>query len=295
MARSRFRRSPDDLPPLRWTERDDAIMRTVLRCRCCLVEHLQQLHFPSYKTAAERSMKLFHHGYLDRLPLDQPDGGQPAMVHVLAARGLERLRATGAAGVPETSPDPAAYGDLRQAVLVADAVVAFARLAQHPGVEVPIAAASPSPGWTIAPDAAIVLDVPARLFRRILLLDVSTPSNPTSDADTTARDWDARLSAWRDWARRGREPIEEDLARLLSSAPKRTRSPRTRVSIGIVTNDAADQQHLAARAASINAGALIHLTTIDALARHGAGGPAWVQAGLLHRSGEAARRTSVLE
>lgn len=289
MARSRFHRSPDALPPLRWTPRDSAILRTVLRCRCCLVEHLQTLHFPSYKTAAERSMKLFHHRYLDRLPLNQPDGGQPAMVHVLGEPGLDRLRADGVEGVPEAPLDRDDLGDMSHAVRVADAVVSFQALDQHPGIEVPIATAHPAVTWSITPDAAMVVDVPARLFRRILLLDVS--AGPTSVA---ARAWGERFEGWRRWVQRARQTVEADLAGLLETAPASSRSARARVSIGVVAADEDDCGRLAALADARGASPLIHLTTPAALAANGVGGAAWVQAAARHRDGSEARRTSVL-
>lgn len=290
MARSRFRRSPDALPPLRLTARDDAILGDIARIGPCLVDHLRRLHFPSYKTAAERAMKLFHHGFLERLPLPA-DTGQPAMAHVLGDRGRQHLADR------EIAPPPAAMAphpptDLRHAVEVAGILADFIVAARHPGVELPIVDAGAA-GGGFAPHGLVVLDMPARLFRRMLLLDVAPAS--TDDAPIDAGPIDAgRLAGWKAWASRPPKTIEAELHRMLNARGVATANLRARVSIGLVVPDEPTLDAAARAAVEAGCGPLIHLAVLGELRETGPLGPVWTQARARANDGADARRTSVL-
>lgn len=283
MARSRFHRSTDALPPLRLTRRDDAILRDVERLGPCLVEHLRRLHFPSYKTAAERAMKLFHHGFLERRPLPA-ESGQPAMAHVLAPRGVEHLAARGirARTLPADFDEPHA---LAWAVRRTDVLSRLAADARHPGLELPLIEADPA-GDGLMPDALVVLDVPSRLFRRVLLLDVLRDGPKDGLRE--------RLEAWRAWASRPATTIEEGILQALEARDVARTRHRARVSIGLLVPDAATLDAAAALATATGCGALIHLAAAEWLHEASPLDTVWVQAQARARDGAAARMTSVL-
>ena len=283
MARSRFRRSPDALPPLRLTPRDDAILRDVERLGPCLVDHLRRLHFPSYKTAAERAMKLFHHGYLERRPLPA-DSGQPAMAHTLAPKGIERLARKGITArtaTPSDEPEALAW-----AVDRADVLVRMIESGRHPGLELPVVQADP-PGDGQMPDALVVIDMPARLFRRVLLLDVG---HPTDGAHALR----ARFERWRAWAARPALEIEQTLQRHLDARGISPTPHRARVSIALVMPDEDALDRAAVAAVSCGCGALIYLASIVAIRAATPLDAVWVQARDRASNGGQARRTSVL-
>lgn len=291
MARSRFHRTPAALPPLRLTPRDDAVLRDIHRLRCCLVPHLRALHFPSYKTAAERAMKLFHHRYLDRLSLDV-ETGQPAMIHVIGPNGRAHLATLGIDAAPTLpADDPQA---LARAVAVAEVLTAFLVAARHPGVELPLAEATPALGddaAALSPDAAVVIDVPARLFRRVLLIDIDRiERDPTAD-ERRAR----RYATWRTWAAAGPMPVERALARLLARQGVAESPARPRVSIGLIARDATRLDALAREVCAAGCGPLFHLATLDDLRDRGAFASVWVAARARADRGDDAPRTSVLQ
>jgi len=272
---------------LRLTARDDAILRDVERLGPCLVEHLQRLHFPSYKTAAERAMKLFHHRYLERHALPA-ETGQPAMAHLLGQRGRERLAALDASVRPQ-APRLHESDCLAWSVARTDILSRFIAASRHPGLDVPIVEADPcGPDDTaLMPHALIVLDVPARLFRRVLLLDVA-PS--VLDVATMA----SRFDAWRAWAARPAAHIEAGIEHMLDSrALVRTRH-RARVSIGLVVADDAALDRAASAAMAAGCGALVYLAARDAIEGATPLDAVWVQARARAEQGAAARRTSVL-
>lgn len=283
MARSRFRRTPDALPPLRLTSRDDAILRDIDRLGPCLVDHLRRLHFPSYKTAAERAMKLFHHRFLDRLPLPATSG-QPAMAHGLAPRGIDRLAEI---GIEARTLDPAVAEDperLAEATARAGVLADFLAAGRHPGLDIPVVEAAPS-GDGLMPHGLVVIDVPARLFRRVLLLDFAP-----GGADELA----ARLGQWRMWAARPPATIEGGLQAMLDSRDVARTSHRARVSIGLLVADDTGLDAAAKVALEAGCGALIHLAALDRLSDATPFDPIWVQARDRARDGRAARCTSVL-
>lgn len=296
MARSRFRRSPDALPPLRLTARDDAILADIARIGPCLVDHLRRLHFPSYKTAAERAMKLFHHRFLDRRPLEAATG-QPAMAHVLAERGIARLAELGVAARPPLPADaePAALG---QAVARAGVLVDFVVAGRHPGIHLPIVEASPA-GREPMPDALVVIDIPSRLFRRVLLLDfddLGAPAAPAAGAESGRRadGRRARFSRWRSWATRPAATIEADLQALLTTRGVHTTHHRARVSIAYVVGDPASTDDVAQAAVEAGCGPLIYLAEVGELRAAGPLGAVWTQARVRAADGVSARKTSVL-
>ncbi|MEZ4432763.1 MAG: hypothetical protein R3F65_10145 [bacterium] len=289
MARSRFRRTPARLPPLRLTPRDDELLRDIARLGCCLVPQLQALHFPSYKTAAERAMKLFHHRFLDRLSIEV-ENGQPAMIHVIGPEGRARLRELGVAAEERTPGDAAA---LARAVAVAEVLTAFLVAGRRPGVVLPLAEAGPplDGDGPVQPDAGVVIDVPARLFRRVLLIDVERDERDAAADERRAR----RYGAWRQWAAAGPVPVERALSRMLARRGVADAPGRARVSIGLVVRDAARLDVAAREVSAVGCGPLFHLTTVDALRAEGAFAPVWVQARARLEKGDQAARTSVLE
>lgn len=281
MARSRFHRSADALPPLRLTPRDDAILSDVARLGPCLVEHLRRLHFPSYKTAAERAMKLFHHGFLERLPLPA-ETGQPTMAHALAPRGVEHIAGLGlepgATAVATEEADPT------HAVEVAGVLVDFLVAGRHPGIELPVVEAAPA-GARGLPDALVVIDLPARLFRRTLLLDVARPEPAATRA---------RLAEWKAWAARPPATIEGELNGMLVDRGIAASKLRARVSIGLVVPDAAALDDVARAAVEAGCGALLHMASLHDLRTAGPLGPVWTKARDRASDGARAQRTSVL-
>ncbi len=281
MARSRFRRSTEALPPLRLTRRDDAILRDVERFGPCLVDHIRRLHFPSYKTAAERAMKLFHHGYLERRPLPA-DTGQPAMAHVVASRGVARLAESGIVARPL---DAVVDRPLDWAVNRADVLVRLAEAGRHPGIELPIVEAAPQ-GAGHLPDALVVVDMPSRLFRRVLLLDIPQPDDVAGLAH--------RLGAWRTWASRPAAHIEQELQGHLSARGVAPTRHRARVSIALLVAD--DDALTAASQAALDAGcgALVYLACVPDMHRSNPLEAIWVQAKAHVHDGDDAQRTSIL-
>lgn len=165
MARSRFVRDPDVAVAL--TVRDDAMLRLLLRVKYARVEHFQQLFFSSYKTAAERSMKLFHAGLMDRTPLPARRG-QAAAIHTISSAGINRLREIGESIPREwrgksTSPVSLDHDLALTDVLVSFlsgagqhtvAVVAYERANKHLVVSLPADAVAGS----LKPDGAVVVD-----------------------------------------------------------------------------------------------------------------------------------------
>lgn len=285
MARSRFRRSKVTLPPLRLTARDDAVLDDVHRFGCALVAHLQALHFPSYKTAAERAMKLFHHRYLDRLALEV-ETGQPAMIHVLGEAGRARLAARGVeVGRGPSEDEPRA---LARAVDVAEVLTAIAVAGRQPGVELPLVEARPpiDDEAPVRPDAGVVVDVPSKRFRRVLLLDVDGRGEVAQGE---------RFAAWRAWASGGPVRVEQALGRMLARRGVAAVAGRARVSIGVVAHDDARLDALARLANLSGCGPLVHLARFDRLRGEGAFAAVWQQAKARAEHGAAAPVTSVLE
>lgn len=283
MARSRFRRSQVTLPPLRLTARDDAVLDDVHRFGCALVAHLQALHFPSYKTAAERAMKLFHHRYLDRLALEV-ETGQPAMIHVLGEAGRARLAARGVE--VEAGPSEADPRALARAVDAAEILTAVTIAGRQPGIELPLIEARPPADAAVQPDAGVVVDVPSRRFRRVLLIDVD-------GRDDTAQG--ERFVEWRAWASGGPVRVEQALGRMLSRRGVAPIQGRARVSIGLVAHTDARLDALARLANLSGCGPLVHLARLDRLRDEGAFAAVWQQAKARAERGAAAPVTSVLE
>lgn len=88
------RAGKDTLPPLRITERDNAIITAVYEYRALTTDHIATLLFtPSTLTKCdERLRKLFHHGFLYRT--EQPQSlteGRKPLVYWLDKKGAEQL------------------------------------------------------------------------------------------------------------------------------------------------------------------------------------------------------------
>jgi hypothetical protein len=95
IRRPRFERSP--IRPMVLTPRDLDILRAVHRHRLLRSTHLIALLDGSRQTTLRRLQLLFHHGYLDRPPmqLDWYARGSEPLVYALGNRGAEVLEAEG--------------------------------------------------------------------------------------------------------------------------------------------------------------------------------------------------------
>ncbi len=95
--RPRFERAP--VRPMILTPRDLEIIRAVHRNRLLRSTHLVALTGGSKQTTLRRLQLLFHHGYLDRPPmqLDWYARGSEPLVYALGKRGAEVLEAEGVA------------------------------------------------------------------------------------------------------------------------------------------------------------------------------------------------------
>src|SRR5438045_3752518 len=93
--RPRFERAP--IRPMALTPRDHEILRAVHRHRLLRSTHLMALSEGSPQTTLRRLQLLFHHGYLDRPPmqLDWYARGSEPLVYALGSRGAEILEARG--------------------------------------------------------------------------------------------------------------------------------------------------------------------------------------------------------
>lgn len=282
MARSRQRRSaPDDRPPLRLTDRDDAILSSILRLRYCLVEHIQALHFPSYKTAAERLMRLYQHGFLDRIPLPAADG-QPAMVHILAGGGVRRLSDRGARLPVEpraraTSPTGLEHELAVSTLLVelhkanAAATGAEFRCIERASAELSDRTAEGAEGLPIRPDGAAMLHAPG-LASRLLLLEVD---RGTMGPDRMER----KFVAYRTWLSQTPERALTFLERLCERNGMPVPDAELDIKVLVVAPDAGRVQRLAALAVAAGCPRLVWLAEEDALLFHGALGAVWAPAG----------------
>jgi hypothetical protein len=95
IRRPRFERAP--IRPMVLTPRDLQILRAVHRHRLLRSTHLVTLTGGSSQAALRRLQLLFHHGYLDRPPmqLDWYARGSEPLVYALGNRGAELLEARG--------------------------------------------------------------------------------------------------------------------------------------------------------------------------------------------------------
>src|SRR5215207_9868159 len=95
--RPRFERAP--VRPMILTPRDLEILRAVHRHRLLRSTHLVALSGGSRQATLRRLQLLFHHGYLDRPPmqLDWYARGSEPLVYALGNRGAEILEAEGVA------------------------------------------------------------------------------------------------------------------------------------------------------------------------------------------------------
>jgi hypothetical protein len=81
-------------PPIRLTERDLHIIRSVYEYRMLTTQHLQTLFFSSLHQAYARLAALYHHGFLDRQFLGvHADKMNTPLLYVLDRRGAELLQA----------------------------------------------------------------------------------------------------------------------------------------------------------------------------------------------------------
>lgn len=97
IRRPRFERAP--IHPMVLTPRDFEILRAVHRHRLLRSTHLVALTGGSRQATLRRLQLLFHHGYLDRPPmqLDWYARGSEPLVYALGNRGAELLEAEGVA------------------------------------------------------------------------------------------------------------------------------------------------------------------------------------------------------
>jgi hypothetical protein len=129
IRRPRFERAP--IRPMVLTPRDLDILRAVHRHRLLRSTHLVALTGGSRQATLRRLQFLFHHGYLDRPPmqLDWYVRGSEPLVYALGNRGAEVLEAEGVArrgGVRwDTKNRNVSRVFLHHTLAVAEAMVAF--------------------------------------------------------------------------------------------------------------------------------------------------------------------------
>lgn len=85
-----------DPPPMRLTERDIEILKTVYEWRIMKGDQIQQLFFGSQSTASFRLSRLYQHGFLERHFL--PTVGGPASsptIYTIGKQGIEVLKKEG--------------------------------------------------------------------------------------------------------------------------------------------------------------------------------------------------------
>ena len=127
--RPRFERAP--VRPMILTPRDLAILCAVHRHRLLRSTHLASLSGGSRQATLRRLQLLFHHGYLDRPPmqLDWYARGSEPLAYALGKRGAEILEAEGVArprGVRwDTKNRNVSRVFLHHTLAVAEAMVAF--------------------------------------------------------------------------------------------------------------------------------------------------------------------------
>lgn len=183
MARSRFLRDPG--VSVQITARDDAMLKFLLRVKYARVEHFQRLFFSSYKTAAERCMKLFHAGLIDRTPLPA-SRGQAATIHTIAAAGINRLREIDMAIPREWRAKAASSAMLDHELAVSDVLVAFLSGAAKNGPSVAayerankhllLTMPERVPGGSLKPDGAVVVDQNGERLFALIEVDRGTMS-----------------------------------------------------------------------------------------------------------------------
>jgi hypothetical protein len=85
-----------DPPPMRLTERDIEIIKTVCEWRIMKGEHIQQLFFGSQSTASFRLSRLYQHGFLNRhfLPVLGGLASSPT-IYTIGKNGVEILKREG--------------------------------------------------------------------------------------------------------------------------------------------------------------------------------------------------------
>jgi hypothetical protein len=133
--RSRFERAP--IRAMVLTPRDLSILRAVHRHRLLRSTHLVALTGGSKQTTLRRLQLLFHHGYLERPPmqLDWYARGSEPFVYALGNRGAERLEARGEfrhRGIRwETKKRNVSRVFLHHTLAVAEVMVAFEIACRH--------------------------------------------------------------------------------------------------------------------------------------------------------------------
>src|SRR3954467_12487763 len=129
IRRPRFERSP--IRPMVLTPRDLEILRAVHRHRLLRSTHLVALTGGSKQTTLRRLQILFHHGYLDRPPmqLDWYARGSEPLVYALGHRGAEVFETEGElrrVGIRwETKKRNVSRVFLHHTLAVAEVMVAF--------------------------------------------------------------------------------------------------------------------------------------------------------------------------
>ena len=129
IRRPRFERAP--IRPMLLTPRDIEILRAVHRHRLLRSTHLVALSGGSQQATLRRLQLLFHHGYLDRPPmqLDWYARGSEPLVYALGHRGAELLEARGLfrrAGIRwDTKQRNVSRVFLHHTLAIAEVMVAF--------------------------------------------------------------------------------------------------------------------------------------------------------------------------
>lgn len=275
MARSRFLRDPG--VSVQITARDDAMLNFLLRVKYARVEHFQQLFFSSYKTAAERCMKLFHTGLIDRTPLPA-SRGQAAAIHTIAAAGINRLREIGVAIPREWRGKAASPAMLDHTLAITDVLASFLAGAAASGPSIVayeraharlvVKLSERVPSSSVKPDGAVVVDQNGKRLLALLEVDRGTMS---------VVQMAEKFSAYRE-AALGRACIEATLSALLERhhVPPVATAAGVRLLVTVPSVKRAVQ--LAQVATGLGLKKFVMLAVHDDVVRDGVFAPVWKSA-----------------
>lgn len=243
-------------------------------------------------------MKLFQHGYLDRIPLPS-ERGQPAMVHVLSAAGARHLEDADVPAPARRRARAKSSRGLDHELAVSTVLVEFLKARAPSGVA--ISCVEPASDaladrveagdgtLPIRPDGAACVDVAGgQPARRLVLFEVDRGTMALSRMES-------KFSAYRAWLTSGREQAEQVLLDLQARHDVPPFSDPADVKVGVVTMDPGRSRRLAQVATNLACRRLFWFCEEDAMLFHGALGAVWTPAGELADLGEKAVRRTLLD
>lgn len=275
MARSRFLRDPGVSVLI--TARDDAMLKILLRVKYARVGHFQSLFFSSYKTAAERCMKLYHAKLMDRVALPARRG-QAAVVHTIAAAGINRLREIGEAVPREWRAKGTSPTSLDHDLAVTDVLVSFlsgaggdgpfVRAYERANNDLVVTLPQGSSIKARKPDAAVVVDHNGSRLVALIEVDRATMSTPQMHE---------KLLAYRE-AALARVGIEEAVTALLLRHGVPLVASEASVKLLVTVPSARRAVQLADIAVGVGLKSFVLLAVHDDLVNAGIFAPVWKSA-----------------